>query len=84
MSKVEDSYKQDLFFGNLRNYKKITNKMPKVDHVLFGENDKKRMLKVISGKVHLLGNTKNNHFIIKDRKDFKKNKFNLVYIKRIL
>ena len=69
MSKVEDRYKQDLFFGNLRNYKKITNKMPKVDHMfLFGENDKKRMLKVISGKVHLLGNTKNNHFIIKDRK----------------
>ena len=69
MSKVEDSYKQDLFFGNLRNYKKITNKMPKVDHMfLFGENDKKKMLKVINGKIHLLGNTKNNHLLLKTKK----------------
>ena len=56
MSKVEDSYKQDLFFGNLRNYKKITNKMPKVDHMfLFGENDKKRMLKVSKWKSSSFG-----------------------------
>ena len=73
MSKVEDSYKQELFFGNLKNYKKITNKMPKVDHMfLFGENDKKKMSKLINGKIHLLGNTKNNHFVIRKRKVYKK------------
>ena len=73
MSKVEDSYKQELFFGNLKNYKKITNKMPKVDHMfLFGENDKKKMSKLINGKIHLLGNTKNNHFVIRNRKVYKK------------
>ena len=73
MSKVEDSYKQDLFFGNLKNYKKINNKMPKVDHMfLFGENDKKKMSKLINGKIHLLGNTKNNHFIIRNKKASRK------------
>ncbi len=73
MSKVEDSYKQDLFFGNLKNYKKINNKMPKVDHMfLFGENDKKKMSKFINGKIHLLGNTKNNHFVIRNKKASRK------------
>ena len=73
LSKVEDSYKQDLFYGNLKNYKKITNKMPKVDHMfLFGENDKKKMSKLINGKTHLFGNTKNNHFIIRNRKTLKR------------
>ena len=46
--------------------------MPKVDHMfLFGENDK-RMLKGHKWKSSSLGNTKNNHFIIKDRKVLRK------------
>ena len=73
MSKVADSYKQELFYGNLKKYKQKTKKLPEADHIfLFGKNDKDRISKVIRGKIHLFGNTKNNHFIIKKRKITKK------------
>jgi surface carbohydrate biosynthesis protein len=46
---------------------------------LFGKNDKARMSKVIEGKIHLLGNTKNNHFVFKKNK-FQKNIKSIMFI----
>ena len=73
MSKVTDSYKQESFYGNLKKYTQKNKKMPEADHIfLFGKNDRDRISKVIKGKIHLFGNTKNNHFVIKRKKVKKK------------
>ena len=73
MSKVADSYKQESFYGNLKKYTQKNKKMPEADHIfLFGKNDRDRISKVIKGKVHLFGNTKNNYFVIKRMKVKKK------------
>jgi len=73
MSKVADSYGQDSFYKTLKTYAKKTGKKPRADHMfLFGQNDKERVSKVIKGNIHLLGNTKNNHYKIKHKENTKK------------
>jgi hypothetical protein len=73
MSKVADSYKQESFYGDLKKYTKENKKMPEADHIfLFGKNDRDGISKTIKGKIHLFGNTKNNHFVIKRKKVKKK------------
>ena len=45
----------------------------KADHIfLFGKNEKERVSQIIKGKIHILGNTKNNHYPIKLKKNKKK------------
>ena len=80
MSKVNDSYKQESFYGDLKKYTKENKKMPEADHIfLFGKNDRDRISKTIKGKIHLFGNTKNNHFVIK-RKKVKKEITSIMFI----
>jgi len=69
MSKVEDSYKQDEFYGELKKYTQKTKKTARVDHIFtFGKNDKEKISTIIKGNTYAFGNTKNNHYTIKSKK----------------
>jgi len=73
MSKVQNSYRQESFYKDLKEYARKTKKKPKADYIfLFGKNDKERISKVIEGNIYLLGDTKNNHYVIKPKKIKKK------------
>ena len=61
------------FYWNCKKYARETKKKPEADHIfLFGKNEKERISPIINGKIHILGNTKNNHFPIKLKKINKK------------
>lgn len=69
ISKVPESYKQDEFYGVCKRYNQKTKKKLRADYIfLYGKNDKEKVSKIIKGNIHLLGNTINNYYTIKDKK----------------
>ena len=73
MSKVTYAYWPNKFYRECVKYKKEAKRKPEADHIfLFGKNEKERISPIINGKIHILGNTKNNNFPIKLKKNIKK------------
>ena len=68
-----------MFFEECKKDLKKNQKL-KVDHIcVFGNNEKKRLSKIINAKFHLIGNVFNNNFPIY-KKNSKRNQINYVYL----
>ena len=68
ISKVTGATWPNKFFWDIQAYNKKKNKKARADIIfVFGNNEKRRLVKIIDGKYYVLGNTKNNAYIPKSK-----------------
>ena len=69
---VQNGLRHNVFFEECKKDLKKNQKL-KADHIcVFGNNEKKRLSKIINAKFHLIGNAFNNNFPIYKKKIVKK------------
>ena len=64
----QNGMRKNDFYKECAKYNLNTKDKLGADHIfLFGQNDKKRISMILNGKIHVLGNTKNNNYPIIER-----------------